>query len=837
MSGFDPAFPVYGQMDPTAALGKSKGGGAPAGGPTRRASHHTEFKPTFYNPNEVKHRQRTTRKQFRALEDVFLRDSKPSAAERRELGERLNMSARSVQVWFQNRRAKEKNRLAALAKKQTQTPSEGTADSTASPAPMPRQPTETSVSPKLPPAVANSPDQPPPSTSAHLHQLDFSRPLSDSMCPGSQQQGTTIANATNLGASGTLSRRSSYAGAISYLDALAQPAAPTLVHRSPSAAHLASSQPSQAPRADAQQHAFATFHPHMLHFPSGMANLSSFATSTHPESNPLFISVSAPQGNTFGLPNSSSNPHQTHSPFLPVTAAMSYSPVFYDAMQPLLDTRSRANSIAVVQQPNSTPATVGTSSVEQLQAAPLAATSNTNALPSAEPRLSSQPVFSLSAPSGPTPLNSLTLGANQVAPPPSVSAGSSRPGLMPAGSGEGSGIPQRLATIAEDDTEQALRTMLEGQFANPPSNPQSTHPPSLTNQTALTLNMPRVAPEEQTNADLQRPMDQPPQTCAATSLPQSLGQPISELRSPTQNAILNYHMSALSTTSPTAPWGGPIASQLATTPVVGMHPFHQYLHCFPAAEAASGVNIATSSDGGSLNACSSNASPNSTDAAALLPANTNQPRLALHRVQSTGSQMASTASSGPPAGQGINAHSLPSPLRSASQAMPVSNPMAFAPTTPMMGGLPRRHSMFPLTTSGTSTANGQMSPMVHSALSNPNPMELQANTSFSAAVHGSPHGQLAYSSALYPFQPMSTGLMSHPFAMTPAQFQGHGLHLGHFTVPTTPVEHHAGFMASQMPPTSGTGNVTTAANSFPGSASLSDPSQGEQGPLNVSYFG
>ncbi|RKP37160.1 homeobox domain-containing protein, partial [Dimargaris cristalligena] len=55
-----------------------------------------------------KHRQRTTRKQFKALEEVFVLDPKPSASQRRELGERLNMSARSVQVWFQNRRAKEK---------------------------------------------------------------------------------------------------------------------------------------------------------------------------------------------------------------------------------------------------------------------------------------------------------------------------------------------------------------------------------------------------------------------------------------------------------------------------------------------------------------------------------------------------------------------------------------------------------------------------------------------------------------------------------------------------------------------------------------------------------
>ncbi|KAJ1971917.1 hypothetical protein H4R35_004977 [Dimargaris xerosporica] len=831
MSGFDPAFPVYGQMDPTAAPGKSKGGGTPAGGPTRRASHHTEFKPTFYNPNEVKHRQRTTRKQFRALEDVFLRDSKPSAAERRELGERLNMSARSVQVWFQNRRAKEKNRLAALAKKQTQSSSEGAADSTASPAPLSNQPPETSASPKQASAAVSSPDPPPLSTSAHIHQLDFSRPLSDSISPGSQLQGTPMATVANLGTPGTLFRRSSYAGTIPHLDTLAQPAAPTLVHRSPSAAHLASPQPSQA---DAQQATFATFHPQMLHFPSGMTDLSSFAASTHSETSTLFISTSAPQGNASGRPNSSSSNHQGPSNFLPVTTAMSFNPVFYGAMQPLLDTRSRASSLAVVQQPRPTPASMSTSCAEQLQAAPLAPTSHANALSSAEPRLSSQPVLSLSAPSGPAPMESLTLASNQVTQSPSITAGSSRPMLASTGSGEGSGISQRLATIAEDDAEQSLRIMAKGQFANPPPNPPDPHTPALVNRAALALDMSGLVPKEQSDADPQRPMKPPQQPCTI-NMSQSLGSSIPELRSPTQNAILNYQMSVLNTTSPNAPWS-PMTSQMAMTPVVEFHPFHPYMHCFPAAESVSGVNIASSSDSGPLNAYST-ASSNSADAATLLPTNTNQPRPTLHRVQSTGSQMVSAATSGSPSGQGVNGHSLPSPLGTASQALPVSNAIAFAPTTPMTRGLPRRHSMFPLATSGASTASGQVSPMAHSSPSNPNPIDLQVNASWSAAVNGSSHGSLAYSSAIYPFQSMSAELMSHPFAMAQSQFQGHGLHLGHFTVPTTPLEHHAGLMSSQMPPASIAGNVTASASSFPGGASLSDPSQVEQGPLDVSYFG
>jgi len=65
---------------------------------------------TFYPyiPNEVKHRKRTSRAQLKVLEDVFRKDTKPNAALRKKLAKQLDMTARGVQVWFQNRRAKEK---------------------------------------------------------------------------------------------------------------------------------------------------------------------------------------------------------------------------------------------------------------------------------------------------------------------------------------------------------------------------------------------------------------------------------------------------------------------------------------------------------------------------------------------------------------------------------------------------------------------------------------------------------------------------------------------------------------------------------------------------------
>lgn len=63
-----------------------------------------------YTPNEVKHRKRTTSAQLKILEGIFKRDTKPNAVLRNELAAQLDMTARGVQVWFQNRRAKEKNK-------------------------------------------------------------------------------------------------------------------------------------------------------------------------------------------------------------------------------------------------------------------------------------------------------------------------------------------------------------------------------------------------------------------------------------------------------------------------------------------------------------------------------------------------------------------------------------------------------------------------------------------------------------------------------------------------------------------------------------------------------
>ncbi|VDB87343.1 unnamed protein product [Peniophora sp. CBMAI 1063] len=65
-----------------------------------------------YVPNAVKTRKRTSAQQLAILEDVFVTDKKPNGPKRKELSGKLSMTPREVQVWFQNRRAKEKKQAA-----------------------------------------------------------------------------------------------------------------------------------------------------------------------------------------------------------------------------------------------------------------------------------------------------------------------------------------------------------------------------------------------------------------------------------------------------------------------------------------------------------------------------------------------------------------------------------------------------------------------------------------------------------------------------------------------------------------------------------------------------
>ncbi|CAO3600718.1 unnamed protein product [Absidia cylindrospora] len=69
----------------------------------------TDFQPTFYNPNEIKHRRRISSQQYGILEDEYQINTKPNASKRHYLAELLGMTPRTVQIWFQNKRAKAKH--------------------------------------------------------------------------------------------------------------------------------------------------------------------------------------------------------------------------------------------------------------------------------------------------------------------------------------------------------------------------------------------------------------------------------------------------------------------------------------------------------------------------------------------------------------------------------------------------------------------------------------------------------------------------------------------------------------------------------------------------------
>ncbi|KAJ2501068.1 hypothetical protein GGH96_002199 [Coemansia sp. RSA 1972] len=85
--------------------------GLPAFVGGRALAAQGELRPNFYNPYHVKHRRRTTKEQLTLLELTFKTTPKPSSETRKTLATRLGMTAREVQIWFQNRRAKQKNMM------------------------------------------------------------------------------------------------------------------------------------------------------------------------------------------------------------------------------------------------------------------------------------------------------------------------------------------------------------------------------------------------------------------------------------------------------------------------------------------------------------------------------------------------------------------------------------------------------------------------------------------------------------------------------------------------------------------------------------------------------
>ncbi|GES99645.1 homeobox protein hd-10 [Rhizophagus clarus] len=69
-------------------------------------SSHLYHYPPHYR--QVKRRRRLTEEETNVLNNVFENVQKPDSTTRAQLAQKLNMSSRAIQVWFQNRRAKVK---------------------------------------------------------------------------------------------------------------------------------------------------------------------------------------------------------------------------------------------------------------------------------------------------------------------------------------------------------------------------------------------------------------------------------------------------------------------------------------------------------------------------------------------------------------------------------------------------------------------------------------------------------------------------------------------------------------------------------------------------------
>ncbi|KAJ3070363.1 hypothetical protein HDU98_006608 [Podochytrium sp. JEL0797] len=106
-----------------------------------------------------------SREQTLALEECFRRTRKPSAQERVAIAKSVGINQRSIQIWFQNRRAREKKESADLSPQSLHHPSRPISESA-----TPSQTTSptTSTAPPLPP----SPIYPPPTrTQIHITEL------------------------------------------------------------------------------------------------------------------------------------------------------------------------------------------------------------------------------------------------------------------------------------------------------------------------------------------------------------------------------------------------------------------------------------------------------------------------------------------------------------------------------------------------------------------------------------------------------------------------------------------------------------------------------------------
>lgn len=86
----------------TPETSQSNGSNAGGAGPNS-ASRRPPRKSTLTQQQKNQKRQRATQDQLVTLEHEFAKNSTPNAATRERIASEINMTERSVQIWFQNR--------------------------------------------------------------------------------------------------------------------------------------------------------------------------------------------------------------------------------------------------------------------------------------------------------------------------------------------------------------------------------------------------------------------------------------------------------------------------------------------------------------------------------------------------------------------------------------------------------------------------------------------------------------------------------------------------------------------------------------------------------------
>jgi hypothetical protein len=110
------SFPISSQVSQqgdTYSLHSSPSPSPPSGTPTQGAGRQRSRSGTNSMTMQQlnKKRQRATPEQLLVLEEAFAMNSSPTAKVREMIAERIRMTERSVQIWFQNRYVLKKWRL------------------------------------------------------------------------------------------------------------------------------------------------------------------------------------------------------------------------------------------------------------------------------------------------------------------------------------------------------------------------------------------------------------------------------------------------------------------------------------------------------------------------------------------------------------------------------------------------------------------------------------------------------------------------------------------------------------------------------------------------------